>query len=900
MNIPNEKISSESQSWAVVRLLGRILGKVIIEQYGTDPADVARGKADLELVESVRLQAIEGHKKPGFGDGLIRQLENLDGRQLSVLIRAFSIFARLTNVAETHALRSAIGPSDLLELKDLEDLPAGRVASYLEDTVMAPVITAHPTEVRRQSILDREIFIARMLVERDRCPEDDWKHEEIDRKIEREVRILWKTRMMRPNRIHVTDEIKNAVQVFSRTFLREAPGVVYRAERLFGLSDKKTSFLEPGTWVGSDRDGNPFVSPETLEYAVHSQAGAILDYYLSELSDLRRELSLSDSYVGVTDELRALMASAEHTYLHQHDEPYRRAISTCYVRMAATRKALVGDYGGHPPAWVEEPYLTPEAFAADLEIIATSLRKNGDPDLACGALGYLRTAVRVFGFHLASMDMRQNSSVHERAVGELLARAGVEASYATLPEEARIALLLKELSSPRLLRLPDEPYSPETQRELDIADRAAALKNRFGERAIGRYEISNADSVSDMLEVALLMRETGLLRVGENFRARLRIVPLFEMIEDLRACARTMDTYFDLPLARQILSVQGNVQEVMIGYSDSNKDGGYFTSSWEIQSGIESLIALGKAKGVRIRFFHGRGGAVGRGGGPNKDAIRALPHGANSAGIRITEQGEVVAAKYGDPDVGRRSLETIVAASILSELKDAEEGNEPGRDVFAALSQQAFDTYTALVYGVDGFDRYFRESTPLREIAELNIGSRPASRNAAAGIRSLRAIPWVFSWSQARVMLPGWYGFGTAAQNTGVEVLKELYRDSRFFRATLSNMEQALAKSCMPIARLYSGLVEDQALANKVFGYIETERELTIGMLQAITGQEYLLEHSPSLFSALRLRRPYIDAMNYLQVDLLRRRRAGDESEETRHAIHMSINGVSAGLRNSG
>lgn len=901
MSHSDEKSYPNGQSWVIVRLLGHLLGKVIIEQYGTDPACLEQGTADLNLVEAIRRQAIEEHRNAGFGSELSQTLSELDGKQLLLLIRAFSIFARLTNVAETHAARSATGEGDLQKLKDMGDLPTEKVARYLENTVMAPVLTAHPTEVRRQSILDRETYMSRLLIDRDRCEEGDWKKKEIDRKIEREIRILWKTRMMRQSRIRVTDEIENAVQIFARTFLREAPGVVCQAGRLFGLSDKSPAFLKPGTWVGSDRDGNPFVSADTLEYAMRRQAETVIDYYLEELNDLRHELSLSDTYVGVTDELKALMASAEHTYLHQHDEPYRRALSTCYARLSATRKVLVGDAGQHPPKWEDEPYLTPEDFAADLEIIADSLRKNGDADLAEGALGYLRTAVRVFGFHLATMDLRQNSAVHARAVGELLASVGVEPNYATLSEQDRVALLLRELSSPRLLRLPDGAYSAETQRELDIADRAAALKKRFGEWAVGRYEISNAENVSDLLEVAVLMREAGLLRVGSPCRASLRIVPLFETIKDLRDCSATMSAYFDLPLARQMLAVQGNVQEVMIGYSDSNKDGGYFTSSWEIQSGIESLVALGKVKGVTMRFFHGRGGAVGRGGGPNKEAIRALPRGANRAGIRITEQGEVVAAKYGDPKIGRKSLETIVAAAIISELKDTQDAAEDaGREVFSRLSQKAFETYTSLVYGVEGFDRYFREATPLHEIAELNIGSRPAARSAAAGIRDLRAIPWVFSWSQSRVMLPGWYGFGTAAQDVGVDGLKALYQSSRFFRATLSNMEQALAKTSLPIARLYCGLVQDGALAKTVFGRIESEWHLTIEVLLAITGQSFLLEHDPDLLATLRLRWPYIDAMNYLQVDLLRRRRAGDESEETRHAIHMSINGVSAGLRNSG
>lgn len=896
---PEEQFSPEKQSQTLVRLFRDLLGKVIKEQYGTDPAGLEKGMADLRLVEAIGQLAIEDQEKPGSENTVALKLSELDGRQVSLLIRTFSIFARLTNVAETHVTRSILGAGDLAKLRGL---PSDKVAQYLQNTVMSPVITAHPTEVRRQTILDRENYLSDLLIRRDQNAGRPERIADIDLELEREVRVLWKTRMMRRNRIQVADEISNAVQVFANNFLSEVPRVVAKTDRMFNLSDTAPNYLELGTWVGSDRDGNPFVSADTLEFALQQQSQAVLDYYLDELFEMRRELSLSATFIKVSDGLKALMANDAHTYLHQLDEPYRRALSTCYARLTATRKALTGSTGNHHPAnWAAEPYTVPEDFAADLKVVADSLRENGDGDLAEGALGHLRTAVRVFGFHLATMDMRQNSAVHERAVAELLARARVEKNYLDLSEDERVALLTRELSSPRPLRLLNEEYSAETQRELDIADRASVLKARFGERAIQRYEISNAESVSDILEVALMMRETGLLRVGEQFQARLRIVPLFEMIGDLRDCAKTMTRYFDLPLARQMLSVQNNTQEVMIGYSDSNKDGGYFTSCWEIQSGIESLVALGKEKGVSMRFFHGRGGAVGRGGGPNREAIQALPRGANAAGLRITEQGEVVAGKYGDKEICNNSLQTIVAASILSELKKAPDAaDDKGRPVFAELSQKAFEIYNDLVFGVKDFDRYFREATPLQEITELNIGSRPAARKSSPTIRDLRAIPWVFSWSQARVMLPGWYGFASAAKSIGIEKLRGMYQDSQFFQATLGNMEQALAKTCMPIARLYSGLVKDQDFARKIFARIEDERNLTIEVLLSITGEDYMLQNFQELYQAMKMRRPYIDAMNYVQVDLLRRRRAGDDSEETRNALYMSINGISAGLRNSG
>jgi phosphoenolpyruvate carboxylase len=707
--------------------------------------------------------------------------------------------------------------------------------------------------------------------------------------------------MLRPIRIHVNDEIENAIAVFSRTFLSQIPVVKRRLVHLFGSNGDVLPFLRPGSWVGGDRDGNPYVSEQTLEYAIRRQSETVLDYYLEQVNLLGTELSICDEYVSTSTALKALAASPEHTSLQQMDEPYRRALTTIYSRLAATRKALLGRAPVWMPRWEAAPYAAPEAFAADLTVVVESLRQNGDGDLADGRLLNLREAAGAFGFHLAVMDLRQNADVHERALGELFRDSGVVPSYAGLKENKRVSLLLKELATPRLLRSPYRRYSEETQRELDIADKAALLKQRFGDCSIANYVISKTQSVSDLLETALLMKEAGLLTPGKKPSASLRIVPLFETIADLRASAEVMGAYFDLPAVRAMLGSQGGIQEVMIGYSDSNKDGGYLTSNWETRSAIARLTALGSARGIKMRFFHGRGGAVGRGGGSSSDAIRALPADASAIGIRITEQGEVVASKYGDPQIGRSSLETIIVAAVLSQLnheKDAADGEAAER--LARLSEAACRAYRGLVYETKGFGRYFYESTPLPEISDLKIGSRPASRTKSGRIEDLRAIPWVFSWSQARVMLPGWFGFGSAVRDVGAKSLRPLWQTSPFFRTTVSNMEMVLAKSSLPIARRYSELVEDKALAEKAFARIEDEWHATVEAVLAVTGQSVLLERQPRLMNSIRLRLPYIDALNHLQVDLLRRRRAGDDSEETSRAIHMSINGVSAGLRNSG
>ncbi len=884
-----------SEDRTAIRLLGRLLGEVIREQHG--PTAYA-------LVEDIRRQSV-GDYRAGSGEiSLDRLLVGLSQPDMLLLIRAFSIFSQLANTADDHALRlqtKTLGSGSVRRLELSAALSTKRVKSLLKDALFVPVITAHPTEVRRKSILDRETEIGRLLENRERASAQTAELTEIDAQLKREIRILWQTRMLRDTRIQVSDEIDNNLSVFSSTFLTQIPLVKRRLSRLFQLEGEIMPFLRPGSWVGGDRDGNPNVSPETLTYAVQHQAELVINHYLQEIHTLGSELSLSDSLVSTSEGLKKLSAPMADISVHQGDEPYRRALVACYARMAATAEKLLGRGPARPARYKADAYGAPEDFAADLDIIAASLRENGDADLAEGRLQNLREAVGAFGFHLATMDVRQNSDVHERAVAELLKVAGVADDYLALEEDARAKLLLGELSHARPLRSPYAEYSPETARELAIADAAAALKAKFGDGAVANYVISKAATPSDLLETALLMKEAGLFLPGAKPRASLRIVPLFETIEDLRLSADVMGNYFDQPVMRAMIADQDNLQEVMIGYSDSNKDGGYVTSNWEIRSGIARLVALGQERGIRMRFFHGRGGAVGRGGGSSFDAIRALPMGASHDGIRITEQGEVVASKYGDPEIGRSSLETIVAAALLAELSpesDAADGEDGA--LLAAFSQAAFAAYRGLVYETPSFEVYFREATPLLEIADLKIGSRPAARKQSGRIEDLRAIPWVFSWSQARVMLPGWFGFGSAAAKIGAEKLRPLYKKSASFRTTIANMEMVLAKSSMPIARRYAELVEDRALAAKVTARIEQEWQATVDAVLAISGQKSLLEADPRLMASIQSRLPYVDALNHLQVDLLRRRRAGDANADIHRGIHMSINGVSAGLRNSG
>ncbi len=892
--------SHPSQSRAGIRLLGKLLGEIIREKHGPRV---------FQRVEDVRRHSVSEHRDGADDVALSERLERLSLTDMIVLIRAFSIFSQLANIADDQLARREAHLDDHRPLHRLEDGPPldpEAVAAFFQTAILSPVITAHPTEVRRKSILDRETAIADLLDDHERPGQRTSERARIEAQIKRQIHILWETRMLRPARLLVTDEIDNAAAVFARTFLTQTPHLKRRLAEVCKIEGPLPCVLRVGSWVGGDRDGNPFVNADALDYAVSRQAELVLDHYLEELNALAGELCMSDEFAQVSDSLRELADNVSKTSSQKLDEPYRRALTFCYARLAATRTEALGRRPARPPRMGAHPYETPGALEGDLEVIARSLADNSDGDLADGRLRDLREAIRSFGFSLATMDLRQNSDVHERVIGELLTVAGVTDRYAELGEDERIVILNRELAGPRLLRTPYRTYSEETEKELAIVDAALRLRQRFGDGAIADYVISKTCSVSDMLETAVLLKEAGLFAPGETPACALRIVPLFETIDDLRASDVVMAAWFDLPVVAAMLQDQGGLQEVMIGYSDSNKDGGYVTSVWEIRAAIARLVALGRERGIRMRFFHGRGGAVGRGGGSSFEAIQALPAGAVESGVRITEQGEVVASKYGDPEVGLANLETIAAAVLLAHFSyEPDLADDGGSALLAELSGLAFQSYRALVYETPGFEDYFRQSTPLPEIAELNIGSRPASRTNSPRIEDLRAIPWVFSWSQARVMLPGWYGFGFACaaiseRPDGLQALQDLYNGSAFFRTTVANLEMVLAKSSLHIARLYADLVDDRALADSIFARIQGEWTNARDAVLAITRQTSLLERTPRLAESIRMRLPYIDALNLLQVELLRRRRAGDQDDEIGRGIRMSINGVSAGLRNSG
>jgi phosphoenolpyruvate carboxylase len=909
-----------------IRLLGRILGDVIREQEGV---------AAFDLIERVRQLSVAYRLKADASAGRVldRLLKNLSADQTVTVIRAFSYFSHLANIAEDrhHVRRRAVheAAGDLqegslalaFERLQRADHRAAEIAHTLSTAYISPVLTAHPTEVQRKSILDAERAVANLLGERDDLPTTD-KRADNEALMRARVTQLWQTRMLRTAKLTVADEVENALSYYPSTFLREIPRLYREIERALPGHDI-ASFLRMGHWIGGDRDGNPNVTAATLRHALSRQSEVALRFYLTEVHALGAELSISGSLAPVSEEMQALAERSPDRNEHRKDEPYRRALIGMYARLAATLEGLTGTEALRHAVKPQNPYTAPEEFLGDLQIIERSLGSHHAHALVGPRLAPLMRAVQVFGFHLATLDLRQSSDKHEAVVAELLSTARIEADYSALDEQQRRACLLKLLSDSRPLRVHGAAYSALTLDELEIFETARSSLAAYGRNAIRHYIISHTEEVSDLLEVLLLQKETGLLTgtLDVGAKAALITVPLFETIGDLRRSEPIMREFYALPGIKALVVASGSEQDVMLGYSDSNKDGGSFTSNWELYRAEISLVSLftelAKTDPITLRLFHGRGGTVGRGGGPSYQAILAQPPGTVNGQIRLTEQGEVIASKYAHPEIGRRNLETLVAATLeATMLHPTKSAPKAFLEAADEISAGSFKAYRKLVYETPGFTDYFFAATPIREIAELNIGSRPASRKATRAIEDLRAIPWSFSWGQCRMALPGWCGFGTAIEgflNAGgkdgdkaqrVELLQRMHKQWPFFRTLLSNLDMVLAKSDLRIASRYVELVEDKAVAKRIFGLLKAEWQRSYDALSLITGQTEPLQSNAALARSIAHRFPYLDPLNHLQVELMRRyrnRREGQEGvERLQRGIHLSINGIAAGLRNTG
>ena len=881
---------------ADIRFLGRLLGEVIRRQGGD---------ALLARIEAIRAASVDSYRGIANPRGLTADLTTLTPDDTVAFVRSFMLFSMLANLAEDRTGVTAESQCSLAAALDIlaaQGISRAAASALLEGAAVVPVLTAHPTEVMRKSMIDHRNRIAALLQQRDAGNEETADGELIGEAITTQIALLWQTRALRRERLYVADEVDTALAYLRDVLVPVLPVLYARWERLLGR--RPASFLRLGSWIGGDRDGNPHVTADSLRWALGRAAAALLAFYLEQLHGLGKELSVSSELAAVSTEVQDLAERSGDANPARADEPYRRAITGIYARLSATFQALTSRPPPRPASVSADPYPDADSLRADLITLEQSLSGHSQVARSSGStLSRLIRAVETFGLHLATLDLRQNSDVHERVVAELLRVGGAEPDYAGLEEDDRIALLRRELASERLLASPFATYSPETLSELAIVRAAAEAHRRYGPAAITTYIVSKCASVSDLLEVYVLLKEAGLYGERRRPRAAIMAVPLFETIGDLERSADIMTAFLDLPEMRDIAGTLGH-QEVMLGYSDSNKDGGYLTSVWSLHQATRALDAVFDEAGVLLQVFHGRGGAVGRGGGSSFAAIRAQPQGTVRGRIRITEQGEIIAAKYGTRESAAVNLESISAATLLASLERSTLSDGDRRrfaDAMETLSSAASRAYRDLVYGTPGFAGFFRQMTPLPEISDLKIGSRPASRSRSDRIEDLRAIPWVFSWAQARVMLPGWYGVGQAIESfADLGLLREMHESWPFFRATLDNLQMVLSKSDMNIAARYAALVGDRALAEQIFGRIRATWSATLERLLAVTSQNRLLERHPELDASIRLRLPYIEPLNLLQVELLRRHRAGETDPRVREGIQLSINAIATALRNSG
>ena len=924
----NEKITDAEMKAASdalhedINMLWKMLGDTIRDTEGKETAD---------LIEKFRHLSSHFFRSSDTSakTKMTAILQKLTDDDMNKVTSAACYFSILANIAEDHhhihrwrvrqiaGCDASEGSLDAsLEFAKANGFTKENLEKFFSEAYIAPVLTAHPTEVQRRTILGIISNITDTLNKRDRLlAQTKEDAEEIETELRTQILILWQTRVVRSQKLSVLDEVDNILYFFDKTFFEAVPKLYAVVERALGNgTNDLPTFLQIASWIGGDRDGNPFVDASVMTETLSRHAERVFSFYITEVGRLRFELSLNGLQTKVSSKLQKLIDESPDCTARHADEPYRLALATIQARLVATYKTLIG----RKPVVGMAPYVRdsdakpydPKDFLADLVVIEQSLLKHGLKLLATGRLGRLLRAVRVFGWTLAPLDIRQTSDVHERTVAELFDCSKLGTKYLELNEEQRVEALLQVLDGTHSLApFRCANYSDETMKELAVFDAVRSAHLRYGTDCIRTAIISKTEGLSDILELAVLLKEAGILRVDEG-ALDLNIVPLFEMIKDLRAAPEIMDKLLALPFYRKLLAGRGNVQEAFLGYSDSNKDGGFLTSRWEIYRAEIGLVDVFAKHNVKMRLFHGRGGSVGRGGGPSYQAILAQPKGAVQGQIRLTEQGEVIAAKYGNSEVGRRNLEVILAATLAATAvpNQAEPSDNRFMPAVGALSDFAYATYRDL-FETPGFEDYFWQSTVISEIASLNIGSRPASRNKSRSLETLRAIPWGFSWAQCRVMLPGWYGFGSAVEaflakdkTQGLALLQSMFKNWTVFSTMLSNMEMVLAKTNMEIAAHYANLVEDKKMRNSIFPRLVAEYERSCTHLLAITGQKTLLERNPALRRVIENRLPYLDPLNHIQVEMLRRSRAntGTAGERVRKGVHISINAIASILRNSG
>lgn len=897
-----------------VYLLAGILGEVLRHSGGE------RAYQATEAARAAAKALRSGDAEAGMALDLL--VGGLSGEEAESLVRAFTNYFQLINLAEdSERIRrvrvreaEAEGPRrgslrEAVALLAARGVSAAEIQALLAGAQIRLVLTAHPTEARRRTIiakLARIFAILRDLDERVTLPDDAVRARQ---RLAHTIEELWYSDEVRAIGLTVLDEVRTSLVYLLSTFVEVIPRI-YRdleaalAESYPGVDIDLPPLLMPGTWIGGDRDGNPFVTPAVTREALAVMQSAALGLLDGRLLDLAGRLSLAESISGPAPLLDPLIADlallfpehAAQVMRGNSGEPYRQAVTLMRERLRAT---LEQRSGGYPDS---------AALITDLRVIDRSLRAQGAALIADGDLRDIIRLTQVFGFHLAVMDIRDHARRNAAAMADILHSAGVSADFADLNEEARVALLCAEIDNPRPL-IPQGlgHYGKETQEVVETFRMVAEALTGQHRGAIETYVISGAEHPSDVLTVLLLMKETGLAERGGH-NARLSIAPLFEQDQGLRDAPDTMRRLLELPAYRQALASRGNAQEVMVGYSDSNKEIGFFGSAWSLYRAQRDLTALFAQAGVRQTFFHGRGGAIGRGGGPTNVAILAQPPDSVNGRIKLTEQGEVIASRYATAPIAHRELELVTGAVLASTvgllaMPNAGTLTEFG-EAMSAITEASIAAYRALVYDDPDFVTFFEEATPVSEIAQLQIGSRPARRQQSRRIEDLRAIPWVFSWTQSRFLLPGWYGVGAGLafgrERFGLEHLQQMEETWPFFAATIANAEMALAKSDLDIARRYANLVQRESIRERIWAAIQSEHARAVAEILILTDQERLLQRDPVLRRSIDRRNPYVDPISFVQVDLLRRMRGGESDSDTLRTILRTVNGIAGGLKNTG
>ena len=839
------------------------------------------------------------------------KISQISNEKMEVISRYFSVLPLLINISEDVDLAYQVNYLNNTNQEYVGKLSetmnqvakSDQVQQILQNLNVVPVLTAHPTQVQRKTMLGLTQQIHVLLrkhrdVKLGLINQEKWYDD-----LRRHIELIMQTDMIREKKLKVRNEITNVTEYYDRSLITAISNLVNEYKTLAakkGIQLNQPTPITMGMWIGGDRDGNPYVTADTLQISATTQGEVIFNYYIKKIQELYFAFSISTAQAQVSEEVVLMAEASKDQSVFREKELYRKAFSYIEERLRNTLAYVVEDQDLQPR------YNRVSEFQNDLQKIQNSLLQNHGEALLKGDFNELVQATEIFGFYLASIDMRQDSSVLEACVAELLKSANIEEDYSALDEEAKIAVLLKELEEdPRILSATNVEKSETLTKELAIFKMARKLKDKMGEEIIKQHIISHSESVSDMLELAILLKEVGLI---DKHSARVQIVPLFETIEDLDKSTPIMQQYLTMPIVKRWLASKKNYQEIMLGYSDSNKDGGYLASGWTLYKAQNELKDLGEALGVKITFFHGRGGTVGRGGGSSYDAITSQPFDSIKDRIRVTEQGEVIGNKYGNKDAAYYNLEMLISSTlgrmVTQRVTDTDLLAE-FRHLMDGIAEKSYHFYRQLVFDHPGFYDYFFAASPIREVSSLNIGSRPAARKTITEIGGLRAIPWVFSWSQNRVMLPGWYGVGSSFKDfidqapENLSILRKMYKTWPFFHSLLSNVDMVLSKSNMHIAYQYAQMCET-AESKEVYDLLLKEWKLTKEIILAIEEQAELLADNPYLRSSLDYRLPYFNVLNYIQIELIKRLRSGKHGENTEKLIHITINGIATGLRNSG